>query len=218
MVADHLTERSTEAELHPRLRTYVEHVVEELDTIAEQRKHELRRLASFIRTKQASNESASLTFICTHNSRRSHMGQLWGAAAAAWYGVKDVDTFSGGTEATAFNPRAVAALQRAGFEIENPGGDNPHYRVTYGPEAPVLESFSKTYDDPSNPQHGFAAVMTCSHADESCPVVMGAAVRVALPYDDPKEADGTPEEARRYDERCKQIATEMVYLFSQVHP
>jgi arsenate reductase len=171
----------------------------------------------FIRTKQASNEPANLTFICTHNSRRSHMSQLWAATAAAWYGVKDVGTFSGGTEATAFNPRAVAALQRAGFVIENPGGDNPHYRVAYGPGAPVMECYSKTYDDPSNPQKGFAAVMTCSQADKNCPVVMGAALRVAIPYDDPKAADGTPDEAQRYDERCNQIATEMFYLFSQVN-
>ena len=145
------------------------------------------------------------------------MSQLWSATAAAWYGVNDVGTFSGGTEATAFNPRAVAALQRAGFVIENPGGENPHYRVTYGPEASAMECFSKKHDDPSNPESGFAAVMTCSQADKNCPVVMGAALRAAIPYDDPKAADGTPEEAQRYDERCRQIATEMFYLFSRVN-
>ena len=58
--------------------------------------------------------------------------------------------------------------------------------------------------------------MTCSRADESCPVVMVADLRVGIPYDDPKAADGTPEESARYDERCKQIATEMFYLFSLV--
>ena len=217
MGAEHVAKQPTEVELHPQLQTYVQRVVHELDTIAEERKRGLRKLALFIRTKRASNETASLTFICTHNSRRSHMSQLWAATAAAWYGVKDVATFSGGTEATAFNPRAVAALARAGFVIESPGGNNPHHRVTYGPRAPAMECYSKTYDDPSNPQRGFAAVMTCSQADETCPVVMGAALRVAIPYDDPKAADGTPEEALRYDERCKQIATEMCYLFSQVN-
>jgi hypothetical protein len=58
--------------------------------------------------------------------------------------------------------------------------------------------------------------MTCSEADKNCPVVRGAAVRVALPYEDPKVADGTPAEAARYDERSRQIATEMFYLFSEV--
>lgn len=205
-----------EVELHPALREYVEEVLEGFDSIPEERRRELRKLALFVRTKQSSNEPANLTYICTHNSRRSHMSQLWAATAAAWYGVKDVGTFSGGTETTAFNPRAVASLERAGFVTENPGGENPHYRVTYGPDAPVMECFSKKYDDPPNPAGGFAAVMTCSQADKNCPVVMGAALRIAIPYEDPKAADETPEEAQRYDERCKQIATEMFYLFSQV--
>lgn len=216
MEVERVTKQANEVELHPGLQAYVERVVRGFDTIAEERKRALRKLALFIRTKQASNEPANLTFICTHNSRRSHMSQLWAATAAAWYGVDEVGTFSGGTEATAFDPRAVAAVQRAGFAIENPGGDNPHYRVTYGPGAPVMECYSKTYDDPSNPREGFAAVMTCSQADQSCPAVMGAALRVAIPYDDPKAADGTPEETQRYDERCEQIAREIFYLLSQV--
>jgi hypothetical protein len=66
------------------------------------------------------------------------------------------------------------------------------------------------------PQQNFAAVMTCSHADASCPLVMGASVRVAIPYEDPKAADGTPEETALYDARSKQIATEMLFLFSRV--
>jgi len=45
------------------------------------------------------------------------MGQLWISVAAAYYGLPKVDTFSGGTAITAFNPRAVKALQDLGFEI-----------------------------------------------------------------------------------------------------
>lgn len=206
-------------ELHPRLRDYVGGVVEAgFDAIPENRRDALGVLADFVRDRRAAGEPAPLTFICTHNSRRSHMGQLWASTAAAWYGIDAVGTYSGGTEATAFNPRAVAALERAGFEIQAPDGapENPRYRVTYAPDGPVLTAFSKVYDDPSNPQEGFAAVMTCAAADASCPVVPGAAVRVSIPYVDPKEADDTPEEPRRYDERARQIATEMFYLFSQV--
>jgi arsenate reductase len=210
------TQRAADkAMLHPRLRQYVEQALAGFDSIPEERKRELRKLALFVRAKRSSNEPANLTFICTHNSRRSHMSQLWAATAAASYGVDGLGTFSGGTEATAFNPRAAAALQRAGFVIENPGGENPRYGVTYGPNAPVMKCFSKKYDDPPNPRAGFAAVMTCSQADESCPVLMGAALRIALPYDDPKESDETLEETQRYDERCMQIATEMFYVFSQ---
>ena len=208
--------RPGEALLHPKLRSYVAEVVTRFDSIPEERKRALDKVARFIESRRRNAEPANLIYICTHNSRRSHMGQLWAATAAAWYGVSDIGTFSGGTEATAFNPRAVAALERAGFVIDDPGGDNPRYEVTYGPDATEMVCFSKTYDDPSNPQKGFGAIMTCSQADESCPVVYGADFRVAVPYDDPKAADGTPEEAQRYDERCRQIATETFYLFSQV--
>ncbi|MCB0818945.1 MAG: protein-tyrosine-phosphatase, partial [Flavobacteriales bacterium] len=69
--------------------------------------------------------------------------------------------------------------------------------------------------DPANPQKGFCAVMTCSEADANCPIVRGALDRVSLPYVDPKEADDTPEEAARYDERCLQIATELWYVMQQ---
>ena len=144
------------------------------------------------------------------------MGQLWAAAAAAHFGIEHVRTYSGGTEATAFNPRAAAAMQRAGFIIENPGGDNPRYQVTFDEDGPVIECFSKTYDDPVNPATGFAAIMTCSDADEACPVIKGAALRAPIRYDDPKVADGTPDEALAYDARCLQIAKEMLYVFSRV--
>ena len=186
------------------------------DAIEPERKRRLAALAAFIRERMQNDEPARLTFICTHNSRRSQLAQVWAAVAAAQYGIEQVHTFSGGTEATAFNPRAVAALRRAGFVIEDPGGDNPRYAVGAAPGMPPLQLFSKTFEHPDNPQEGFAALMTCSEADQACPFVPGADLRLALPYEDPKVADGTPEETERYDERSHQIATEMLYAFSRV--
>ena len=202
--------------LHPKLASYVQDLLPEMASVPDERKERLKKLASFIRSKVGSDEPANLVFICTHNSRRSHMGQLWAATAAAYYGVNGVRTYSGGTESTAFNPRAVAAMRRAGFEIEGGGGNNPHYMATYAADGPEQECFSKKYDDDFNPSENFAAVMTCSQADQSCPIVRGASLRVAIPYDDPKASDGTSEETATYDERSQQIATEMFYLFSQV--
>jgi arsenate reductase len=144
------------------------------------------------------------------------MAQLWAAAAARHFGVDGVRAYSGGTEVTAFNPRAVAAIERAGFSVLNPGGENPRYLVAFEGEGRAIECFSKKYDDPHNPNEGFGAIMTCSDADEACPVVIGAAFRFPVRYDDPKAADGTPEESSVYDERCRQIAIEMLYLFSRV--
>lgn len=203
--------------MYPKLSTYIESVVSEIDAIPQERKNQLKKIALFVQTKKQSNEPANLTFICTHNSRRSHMSQIWASTAAAYYGIEDgVNTYSGGTEATAFNPRAVAAIERAGFRVENPGGENPRYKVSYAVGDVPMECFSKKYDDPSNANENFAAVMTCSEADKNCPFIPGASLRVPIPYVDPKEADGTDQEAAIYDERCKQIATEMFYMMSQV--
>ncbi len=202
--------------MYPALADYIKKAQKGMASIPEDRKTALREIADFVRKQTRAGKPAKLVFICTHNSRRSHMSQIWAATAAAYYGISGVETYSGGTEATAFNPRAVAAITRAGFVVENPGGQNPRYQVSYSPKAKPLECFSKIYSDPYNPQSDFMAVMTCSQADEACPIVRGASARVSLPYLDPKVADNTPEEAAKYDERCLQIATEMLYLMSQV--
>jgi arsenate reductase len=187
-----------------------------MDAIPADRKEMLDRIATYVRTRRQSGETARLVFICTHNSRRSQMGQLWAAAAAAYYGIDHVETFSGGLEVTAFNPRAVAAVERGGFQVANPGGDNPHVKVTYATDRAPIEMFSKKYEDPFNPRDNYAAVMTCSHADESCPLVLGASARIPVHYEDPKASDGAPEETATYDTRSRQIATEMLYVFSKV--
>lgn len=208
------TKRKTN--LHPPLQAYLASLSEEFDLIPAGRKKQLAALADYLIRKSAANEPAALHFICTHNSRRSHLGQIWAAAVAAYYGLQGVTTYSGGTEATAFNPRAVAAMERAGFQIENPGGNNPRYRVSFSPDVPALSCFSKTYDDPVNPQREFAAIMTCSEADENCPFIPGAEFRLPLTYDDPKEADDTPAETARYDERVRQIGREVLYAMHLV--
>lgn len=186
------------------------------DAIPADRKEMLERVATFVGSRRSAGAAARLLFVCTHNSRRSQMGQLWAAAAAAYYGIDRVETFSGGLEVTAFNPRAIAAVERAGFQVSSPRGDNPHVLVTYASDRPPLEMFSKKYGDPPNPREDFAAVMTCSHADEACPLVIGASTRIPLHYEDPKASDGTPEETATYDARSRQVATELLYAFSRV--
>jgi hypothetical protein len=214
----HATARGPYGDTGPmQLQKYVEQRKSEFANIPEERKEQLKKLAEYVRSRTAAGQPACLTFICTHNSRRSHMAQLWATVAAAHYGVGNVETFSGGTEATAFNPRAVAALERAGFKIEpGPEKTNPHYKVFVGSASEPLVCFSKVYDAEPNPKADFCAVMTCAQADKNCPVVHGAALRLSINYEDPKAADGTPAETARYDERCAQIALEMLYAFSLV--
>lgn len=203
--------------LNKSLKTYITAIKKDFAKIPKERKKELDKIAFFVQNKVKSGEQAQLIYICTHNSRRSHFGQIWAATAAAYYGISNVKTYSGGTESTAFNERAVAACKRAGFEISKISEDkNPIYQVKYATDVEPLKAFSKKYDDSSNPQSGFCAIMTCSQADEACPNVKGAIARIAIPYDDPKVFDGKSIETAKYDERCKQIATETLYIFSKV--
>jgi len=215
-ISNNSEESQKSKELYPKLSNYIESVIKEIDTIPEDRKQELKKVALFVQSKRLSDEPANLVFICTHNSRRSQMSQIWAATAAAYYKMEeDINTYSGGTETTAFNQRAVAAIQRAGFKVENPGGFNPHYMVSYADKAQKMECFSKKYNDPYNDAKNFVALMTCSKADESCPYIPGASLRVTIPYIDPKEADYSQQETAAYDARCRQIAREMLYIMSQ---
>ncbi|HEY2414134.1 MAG TPA: protein-tyrosine-phosphatase [Pirellulaceae bacterium] len=205
--------------LNPPLQKYIATRSAEFDLIPADRKDQLNQLAHYVHSRLQSKQPARLTFICTHNSRRSHLAQIWAQTAAAHFGLPNVETFSGGTEATAFNRRAIDALRRAGFDISSPEPgpkDNPHFQVRFAVNASPLECFSKLYNEPPNPKTNFCAILTCSQADKSCPLVEGASFRIAIPYDDPKTFDDTPDESRKYDDRCQQIAREMLYLFSQV--
>lgn len=202
--------------LYPEVDAFLKECEQELTTIDKERRTKLEDVASYISKKQSAGETVNLTFICTHNSRRSQFGQIWAAIAAAKYGIGDINTYSGGTEETAFNKRAVEACKRAGLRIDGTVGTNPRFSVRFSDSTGALDCFSKTFDNPANPQQGFASIMTCSDADENCPIIHGAEYRASLTYDDPKIADRTAEETAKYDERCKQIATEMLYLFSKV--
>jgi len=174
----------------------------------------LKALATWI-ASQDSVTSAELIFICTHNSRRSHMGQIWAQAAAWYFGLDHVTTYSGGTEATAFNESAVRALRKLGITIEGVATEsNPKYQVRIEADRAPFTAFSKKYDHQVNPQNGFAAVMVCNSADANCPIVPGAAARFAIPYVDPKESDRTEYEAETYEARATEIAVEMFYVMA----
>ncbi|TXK31569.1 protein-tyrosine-phosphatase [Pontibacter qinzhouensis] len=200
-----------------KLQQYTQELEQEYFQIPEERKQLLEQLSAYISQKVRQQEPVQLNFICTHNSRRSHLAQLWALAAAAYYEVAGVHCFSGGTEATAFNIRSVEAMRAAGFLIEEKeAGNNPLYEVQYAAQtAPVL-AWSKAFGDPANPTSGFCAILVCSDADENCPFVPGVEFRMSITYNDPKNFDDTPEEAHKYAERVRQIGREMLYVFSKV--
>ncbi len=199
--------------LHPTLAKTIAKLDSNL--ITNERKALLLLLINYIKEKVSNKDEINLNFICTHNSRRSQFSQLWAQTAAFYYGV-NVNCYSGGVEVTAFNERAVASVKRHGFKVFSNDAGNPLYTVSFADEAQPLVMFSKLFDDSSSPSTNFAAIMTCSHADENCPFIPKAEARIPLLYEDPKAFDGTSKEAEMYDKRSLQIATELFFVFSQV--
>lgn len=187
------------------------------DSITNERKEELQPLIDFVQEKVSNNKNVNLNFICTHNSRRSHLSQVWAQVAACYYNVKNVYCYSGGTEATALFPMAAQTLISSGFQIVKLSEEsNPVYSIKYaGNEHPII-GFSKTYDNEFNPKSEFAAIMTCNNADVGCPFIPGTDKRIPVKYNDPKAFDNTPQQEAKYEERSNQIASEMLFVFSKI--
>ena len=186
--------------------------------ISIERKEVLQPLINYIQQKKNNQEKINLNFICTHNSRRSHLSQIWAQTMATQFNINNVFCYSGGTEATALFPFIAITLENSGFHIQTlTNNTNPIYSIKFGSESHPIIGFSKTYDDDFNPENSFAAIMTCSSADQGCPFIPGAEKRIPVTYEDPKLFDKTAEQETKYHERSMQIATEMYYVFSQIN-
>lgn len=196
-----------------RLVRYAGALTRKASTVSAERVKDLERLSGVVIRSVKDTGRARIIFICTHNSRRSQLAQVWLQYWTGSYGISGVSAFSGGTETTAFNTRMVLALERAGFAFEQSGDPwNPHYRMTSPNLGRESLFFSKRYDDPANPRENFIAVMVCGQADADCPFIPGAYGRSALPYEDPKAYDGTDREAEAYDRKVLEIGVEMQIL------
>jgi len=199
------------------IKQYCDKLIAKFDVIPKERQALLEKISNYISSKKESDQAIQLVYICTHNSRRSHFGQIWAQVAANYFNVKNVTSFSGGTEATAFNSNAINAIKRVGFDVKPlDETTNKRYHVVYDETENPIICFSKVYDDAQNPQTNFAAIMTCSDAEENCPFIPGVELRIGTTYDDPKAFDNKPLQDAKYDERCKQIALETLYVFSKV--
>ena len=201
--------------MFPKIKSTIDQV--SFETISEERKQVLAPLIQFIQSKVNNELTIRLNFICTHNSRRSHLSQVWAQTAAAYHNIENVFCYSGGTEATALFPKVAETLVNTGFEVKIISeGDNPIYAIKYNTNDHPVIGFSKSYEDDFNPQSEFAAILTCSQADGGCPFIAGAEKRIPITFDDPKAFDNTPLQKEKYQERSIQIATEFLYVFSQI--
>jgi hypothetical protein len=216
--------------LLPPIREHADRLKTSFDMIGEPHRLAGRKLADWIAERYRPGRRLDVIVVCTGNSRRSILGATMGNIAAAYYGMPEVRFHSGGTAPSAFNVRTANALKEIGAEIEAAGQEaprgepqtaNPVYRVRWGSSGGSDETsfeaieFSKRYDDPVNPHEGFAALMVCGEADAACPVVKGAALRVSMPYLDPKIYDGGAYEAAKYAERRDDIGRLMLAVMMQ---
>ena len=202
----------------PSISIYCQKLEQRFNQILPARKQALLVLSNYLMHQIKEGKTPSVTVICTHNSRRSHLAQLWLAISADYYQTHKISTFSGGTEISAFNPRTVAALQKIGLRItsQNLSVANPTYEVCWSDEMTPYLAFSKQYADLPNPKKDFLAVMVCSHADINCPIVTGSTLKLALPYQDPKAFDDTDLEASEYTKTCALIGLEMLFVLKQL--
>lgn len=197
------------------LKNNIELITSNFDDISTERKKDLHVLSLFISERIES--VVDLIFICVHNSRRSHLSQIWAQVAAFHYGFSNVRSYSGGTEVTCMFPKIADTLISQGFKIDVLAETtNPIYSIKYDSNQPSIIGFSKLFDDSFNVQTDFGAIMVCSSADTNCPFIATAAQRILLPFLDPKEFDNTPEQSEKYEERSLQIGTELFYAFSMV--
>lgn len=192
----------------------ITNVLNEFHLIPASRKKELELLRDFILKKKG---KTNLIFICTHNSRRSHLAQIWAQIASNYYNLKGISCYSGGTESTAFYPSAIEALKEQGLlALRISEGANPIYAIRFTDSNHPILCFSKKHDHFFNPKTNFIAIMTCDQADQNCPFIPNANHRISIKYEDPKVADGTAFEKEKYTQRSWEICREMFFIFSEI--
>ena len=199
----------------PVLTQEIKLILESADKLNDDRKQLLDEAAGLLAGLYRSEQKIVLNFICTHNSRRSQLSESWAYAAAGYFELHKIQAVSGGTEATAFNARAVLALQKNGFQItKTTESSNPVYVVQAGPAMSVQKQYSKKYDSSMGTGEKFVAIMTCDHADQNCPFIPEALARISMNFVDPGKSDGTAQEAAIYLERSREIAANIFYMFA----
>jgi len=203
--------------MYPKIELIISKLLVSFDSIPSPRKQKLIELASHLKVALNSSNKLNLLFVCTHNSRRSHMGQVWGQLAANYYKMDNVNSFSAGTEVTELNSNVIEMIQKVGCKVSTfQNGSNPAYLIEFG-QNQSLTCFSKLIEHESNPKAGFFAIMMCTEAEANCPFVPGAIHRIGLPFDDPKAYDNTLKVSDAYLSTFEEIGVQILYLFNQIN-
>ena len=184
--------------------------------LSDDRKKLLLKISEGISTEYKKEGIVNLNFICTHNSRRSQLGQVWCFFAANHFDL-NINSFSGGTEVTAFFRNTVKTLQSVGFSfhLANFSHQNPKYVISFEGTSKSILGFSKRYDNVEN-KNPYIAITTCNNADTNCPFIPEAIYRFHLPFVDPKSSDGTELQEESYLKTNQQIAAEVYFILNEV--
>ena len=200
--------------LYPILFNYARDLYPEYVKIPFERKAILEEIANYIIGAQQLDSSGKIIFIETDHLARSILVHAWAVAASYYYGIENVNIYSGGINAPGISQNAIIALEKAGFIIYKiKEENNPEYEIKYSYSVKPLIIRSIKYNDKSNPNVNFGAIIVCPNADINIPVVKGNNFRTPLYYFDPSAYDGTSDASDLYLEKSKEIATEMFYLF-----
>jgi len=200
--------------LYPILFNYARNLYDEYGNIPMERRYVLDEIASYVTGELQFNAHADLLILGSNNSTRSILVEAWARAAAYYYGISNVNIFSGGLQVSQVSTNAIIALEKAGFIVyKDTNNKNPSYEIKYSYKVPPLVVTSKKYNDKTIPVNGFGTVVVCPNADINLPVVKGNNFRTSLHYFDPVAYDQSPEAPELYLERSREIATEMFYLF-----
>jgi len=177
----------------------------------------LKKIALQIASELKENREVNLNYICTHNSRRSQLAQVWSSYATNYFKLPNIQSFSGGTAVTSFHRNTVKTLQEVGFKFQilEFSHQNPEYLISYENSLNPILGFSKLYFD-EHIKKPFIAITTCSNADENCPFIADAVQRFHLPFNDPKNFDNTLYKSEKYLETTKQIAGEIHFIFDLI--
>jgi len=186
--------------------------------IKKERKTKLAVLAAQIKQLKRELSPVEIMVVCTHNSRRSHMGELWLRVGIDYYGLSNLRIHSAGTERSAINIRTIRSFQAIGLLVEKSMNkeENPNYKINWRTDEKSYTGYSKEIGSEELPTNGIVSILVCEDAAENCPFIVGSKLRINLPYEDPKRYDDTLEERTKYLERNLEIGSEMFYLLSEL--
>ena len=113
----------------------------------------------------------NILFLCSGNSARSQMGE----AILKKHAGEQFKVFSAGTEPKSeIHPLTLKVMTEAGYDLSS--------------------QYPKDIHQFLGKLHFEKVIIVCSHADENCPAIFGAAQRLSGPFDDPAAAKGSEEE------------------------